>query len=619
MTHSRPSFITVAATLIVAAISTHGQATVAQQQFDGESKAESRVIQLRSQQAQDPALSQRETSSRGDRVKSNPTDAQTRAVASPDQIQFEDIQTSSPVRSQVRPVGRNSSLAVQDLAIPSTSQQIAPNLQPTPTVNPEPNQMGDPSSQESEELVSRQENMVSTEIRSPKSVNVDQPAEMRINLRNHSQEAVSNVKLIANIPDHAKFVSATPRPSRVKGQMYEFVVQRIGSKKTQQILLNVVPTEKSNLEIGTQLILENVQRTVVSVQQPELTMKISGPVQSTTGKMATHTLTIANVGDGVATDVRLKTIFPNTFRQTHSSNATVIPAIRPGASLEIPFESQALTPGKGELKIVADSKSVRRKEATMAVSVHQPELRLSAVGPKLNFVQRDGIYSIDVENTGEVEVTNVQVALSVPDGLKVTTISRQAEVDELGGKLLWSFDKLSAKSSEQIQLKATAIKEGLQVCSILVSSDETLEKEFRLSTQVTTRADLTVRIKNQTGPVQVGAKAEFLVEVENQGSRQASNIDVEVVLPESLMPIKDDQTSDGEKNALTFTEPLVEPGQKITFKFTAVGVSQGDHVVRSTLRAEGSERKVITENSVYVYDVDQTRVSESLSPVVPRR
>ena len=128
-----------------------------------------------------------------------------------------------------------------------------------------------------------------------------------------------------------------------------------------------------------------------------------------------------------------------------------------------------------------------------------------------------------------------------------------------------------------------------------------------------------MRVKNLTGPVQVGAKAEFLIEVENQGTRQATDVNVNVTLPESLMAVKNGLNPDQTENALTFTEPLVAPGQKVIFKFTAVGVSKGDHVVRCTLQAAGSERKVISENSVYVYEIAEARVSESLSPAVPRR
>ena len=617
MNHLPLNFVTALA-LFALAMSANGQLAVAQEHFIGEEQAVNRVIKLRSQPNQNSAITKRvaETTSRGEKV-----DRKTKPVANPNEIQFDDIQVPRALRHQIRPVVQNSAPREQTSILQTSDQQQFVPVSPfvaSASTNYQA-EVAEKKQDEPLETVTVQKSMVSTEIRSPKTVNVNQTAQLQINLRNLSEEKIDNVKLIAQIPEHAKFVSATPRPTRTEGQTFEFVVPRIGREGIQQILLNVIPTTKKALEIGTQVVLEDAQQTVVNVQQPELKMKISGPALAATGKTVTHVLKISNVGDGVATDVRLQTSYPTGLKQTQASETTLISTIQPGAMLEIPFESHALTPGQGELKVFATTKHTERQEASMEVSMHQPELRLSAVGPKLNYVQRDGIYTIDVENTGEVEVTNVQVSLAVPEGIKVTTISREAQVDVQRGTLSWSFDKLEAKSTEQIQMKATAIKEGQQVCNILISSNETLEKEFRLATEVTTRADLTVRVQNLTGPVQVGAKAEFLIEVENQGTRQATDVNVNIALPESLMAVKNGLNPDQTENALSFTEPLVAPGQKVIFKFTAVGVSKGDHVVRCSLQAAGSDRKVISENSVYVYEIAEARVSESLAPVVPRR
>jgi uncharacterized repeat protein (TIGR01451 family) len=618
MNHFPPKFVTALA-LFALAMSAYGQLALAQEHFIGEEQAVNRVIKLRSQPTQKPAITKQvaETTSRGEKV-----DRNTKPVANPNEIQFDDIKLPRTLQHQIRPVVQKNTAPREQKSILRTADQQQFLPAPPSASNSPSNvrsEVAKTKQYETTETVTIRNSMVSTEIRSPQTVNVNQSAQLQINLRNLSDETIDNVKLIAQIPEHAKFVSATPRPTRTEGQTFEFVVPRIGGERTQQVLLNVIPTTKVALEIGTQVILENAQQTVVGVQQPELKMRLSGPARTATGKTVKHMLTITNVGDGVAHDVRLSTLYPTGLKQSQASEAIPISTINPGAMLEIPLESQALTPGQGELKVVATTKHTEPHETSMEVSMHQPELRLSAAGPKLNFVQRDGIYTIDVENTGEVEVTNVQVSLAVPDGIKVTTISREAQVDAQRGTLSWSFDKLEAKSTEQIQLNATAIIEGQQVCNILISSNETMEKEFRLATEVATRADLTVQVKNLTGPVQVGAKAEFLVEVENHGSRQATDVNANVTLPESLMAVKNELNPEQPENALTFTEPIVAPGQKVTFKFTAVGVSPGDHVVRCSLQAAGSERKVISENSVYVYEIAEARVSESLAPVVPRR
>ena len=209
-------------------------------------------------------------------------------------------------------------------------------------------------------------------------------------------------------------------------------------------------------------------------------------------------------------------------------------------------------------------------------------------------------------------MTDIQVSLAIPEGMNVTTISREANMDSANSTLTWSFPKIASRATEQIQLKATAINEGLQVCNIQVSSHETPKKEIKLITEAITRADLSVRIRNVTGPVQVGGKAEFLVEVENQGSRSANDVSVLISLPESLMPVTNDsESAELSDNGIAFAEPVVGPGQKVSFKFTAVGVLEGEYVVRSILQADGSGRQIVSEDTVLVYEVGEARVSES--------
>lgn len=468
------------------------------------------------------------------------------------------------------------------------------------------------------ETVTIQNQLVSTEIRSPETVNVNQSAALQIKLKNLSSDAVENVKLIAEISEHAKFLSANPSPSKVEGRTYEFIIPQIGNEQSQVVMLNLVPTKKAPLKIGTQVVLENIQQTIVGVKQPELSLEIVGPQHITAGKSQKHQLQITNVGDAIATGVQIETNYPAYLRPTQGINPSTISAIKPGGSVNVAIESFALAPGNGKLEISATASNAKQQKTTFEIGVYEPELHLSAAGPKINFLQRGGIYSIDVENTGEVDITNLSVMVSVPTGLKVTTISRPAQIEADQSVLTWNFDKLPPNSMEQIQLKAIASQEGQQICNILVISDDTVKKEFRLATQVITRADLNVGIKNQTGPIEVGSKAEFLVEIENNGSRAANDVEVNVVLPGSLVVAKDTPNYNQSNNSITFTDPTIAPGQKKIFRFSAVGESQGDHIVRSTLKTSGSAKKLIAEKSIFVYDSDETRVSEALNPVLVR-
>ena len=90
---------------------------------------------------------------------------------------------------------------------------------------------------------------------------------MQIDLKveNVGQSDVSNVRLTAVLPTNAKFVSATPQPNRVNGTEYEFTINNLGARQKQFIRLDVIPTDKSPLDIQTNVQIASTQRVAVRV------------------------------------------------------------------------------------------------------------------------------------------------------------------------------------------------------------------------------------------------------------------------------------------------------------------------------------------------------------------
>ena len=461
--------------------------------------------------------------------------------------------------------------------------------------------------------------VINTTIEAPRYINLNQTATMRIKMLNVGETTARQVRLIATLPEHAKFSRAIPRPTRSEGQIHEFLLTNVAAKQLREIAINLVPTQKASMDIGTEVIIENTQHIAVSVREPKLKLKIKGPTVAHTGQALTHQVVVENTGDGSAEEIHLKINLPNELQATKSNGELIIPNIEPGRSILVDFETSAKTAGQVEINVLANAKGIESQSETTDLTIHEPELEVSAVGPQMNFVNREGIYTININNTGQVDVSDVNITLQVPKGIQVTTISQEAAVDAESGVLVWNFAKIASQTEQMIQLKTLSVAEGLQVCNIGVRSNETREKEIRLSTQVATRADMSVSIKNQSGPVQVGGQAQFQVIVENKGSSSANDVTINIELPESLKPVNQPGVQVQEfGNTISFRDAQIEPGQKREFLFSAVGVTKGEHVVRSILQTAGSERRIIVEGSVYVYEVNESRVSESLSPAVPR-
>ena len=71
-------------------------------------------------------------------------------------------------------------------------------------------------------VINNQDSIVRTTIESPKFVNLNKPAIVKINLENTGRTPVGQVEFLVALPKAAKLVLASPEPTMVDGQMLQF-------------------------------------------------------------------------------------------------------------------------------------------------------------------------------------------------------------------------------------------------------------------------------------------------------------------------------------------------------------------------------------------------------------
>ena len=457
---------------------------------------------------------------------------------------------------------------------------------------------------------------VRTNISAPEFVNVNEPATVKIDVTNGGKSIVHDVTLIATLPANVRVES---RNGNFVDGMCTFRVDTLRPGEKRQLTMDIVTAEKRPLDIRTELVMSSNNQVKVGVRQPQLVVSIEGPKQTNIGSKTTHIVTVSNVGDGTAKNVNLVADIPEALRVVEKSGFERPETIRPGQKVTAKIVSVPRKSGPLEMSFVAEGKSCKADLAQAGLRVTQPELRVAAIGPDMNFVERNGIYTINVDNPGEVDIHNVKVQFVIPDGVKVTTISRQAKMDSTERTLTWNFDEIKAQGEQSIQLKAVATSEGEKFSRIRIASDETNEKEVSLKTMIATRAELGIQMKNIGGPVQVGTEATFVVMVENRGSSTANDLEIEVQLPAGVEAVNPKGgIADKDANKILFSDSSLAAGKTREFRFSALGVARGEHIVRSSLETPNSKQRILVENSVFVYEPAQARVSESLQPTIPR-
>ena len=330
-------------------------------------------------------------------------------------IQKAAAQTVSRVRRQsfVPSAQALPQVSAEPIAPPSVPRVSAPAIKPVaakqaPPRKAQPRQATKISTAKTSHtntsaIVNNDDSSIRTTVESPKFVNINKPALVKVKLENTGKTPVGQVEFLVALPESTKLASATPEPTMAEGRLLQFNLKALNANETRQIILNVVPTERTQIDIVTSVRTETQQNVLVAVREPQLEASINGPSQTNLGENVTHEIVITNTGDGVATQVNVQPQFPANLVQTKQSQSNLIPKIEPGKSAKLVYHSQAITPGPVEIKAaVSSDDGVEPRSANLAMTIFEPPLEVSAIGPKVNFVDRNGIYTINLENKGKV-------------------------------------------------------------------------------------------------------------------------------------------------------------------------------------------------------------------------
>jgi len=468
----------------------------------------------------------------------------------------------------------------------------------------------------SEDRVNSALPIIATDVIAPSSVNVGEEANVRLVLSNFGQETVNNLRLAIALPQHLKIIRAKPNVVVSKLGQHQFVIDSIAPDAKSTIEIVVVATEKKPFNIDSELLIASRNRVTVSVKKAELVMTTSTPKQVVIGKKLIHQVTIQNRGDGGAKDVQLKLNIPSALALDKNQKAIKkIGFLPPGESRTVSIETSAMVSGNTSFSYEVAGRNIAPAKISHSTFVARPELFVEAQGPKVNMVNREGVYSISIKNPSDVTISSAKVLVELPQGMTVTTISRAGEINAVAGTAVWTIDHMIPGQTEVIQFKAKLQNEGVQGCKITVQSNETEANQFALNTNVRSMADLAVNIKNETGAVQVGDTATFEIVANNKGSKLAENVEIAVKLPNWIVPEKSAQyTFDATQGRIVFDKVNLATGQESKMKFSVQCKQGGSFVVRSLLNHENYSRPLISEASLFVLEKEREKVGRAIAP-----
>lgn len=456
---------------------------------------------------------------------------------------------------------------------------------------------------------------ITTRIVAVEAINVGEPADLILTSTNTGQSELSAVNLVVHLPEHVELIDASPRPTERAGAtvVWQLPVMAVGQQS--EIRIQVVPHSKHPVSIATELTVVERSRVEIDVRQPEVKMVVEASDKAIVGQKIAHHVRIWNEGDGIARNLQIRLGLTPDMSLVDASEATMnVGALQPGEVRELILETQSTQAGVSPVvyRLAGNRINV---EHSGNVHVVVPELYAEILGPKVNIPNREGTYTINVNNPCEIAINDTRVTLQIPDGMEVTLLSREGDLDEKTRSISWDMATMEPGASESLQFKARLTGNDHQQCHVTVESREASSSKLAFETRAHAHTDLTLAMKNLTGPVNVGETARFMVVATNSGHAAAGNVQIEIEIPEWIKPSPDESFRyDAASSRLIFNPVDIPAGTAAELRFAGTCENAGSFVVRSLLNHNSQSQPMISDASVFVLDTQTERVGSVVTP-----
>jgi len=409
---------------------------------------------------------------------------------------------------------------------------------------------------------------LSIEKLSPKEIQVGEPADFQIVLRNVGRVAVDDVQVFDQIPEGTEFISATPAPSQKSNNQLNWDVGTLSPGVEKRINVKLKPTKPGEI-----------------------------------GSVAQYTFA---KGDGPARDVLIQEDVPEqlNFREGYREIEYEVGTLLPNQSRNVRLALKAKKAGKCQNVIFASGSGGLKSQHKLNLEVVAPSLKTKSSGPGVRFLGRSAKHTFSVSNLGTARATNVNLIARLPSGLRYVQSNNKGTYNRNLHAVLWELAELQNGVDASVEVMTEPIAIGKQPIKFEANADLNISDATDHSLVVEHLVDVFIDIDDVLDPIEIGSETSYRVQVVNQGTKVATNVKLQVDFPNGLKPTKVDgplpNQIRGQQVVFSPIESL-KPGARLSFVVSGQGMAAGDHRVVLKMDTDGRSTTVSKEESTRVY------------------
>lgn len=439
----------------------------------------------------------------------------------------------------------------------------------------------------------------------PPELQVGQSAIFEIHVRNVGPVAADGVEIRDVVPRGARLISTNPRATRTADGQLSWSLGSLPAGEQTAVEIELLPLEEG--EIGSVASVHfRADASVRSrVTRPQLAVEIDAPSQVMIGNELHLTIQVSNPGSGNAVGVVLfKKLSSSLTHPAGSDLEYEVGTLEPGESRTLELNLLAAEPGQLIESLSARAEGNLQATAEFETEIIAPALDVALDGPKRRFLEREAAYTVTVSNPGTASAHEVRLVTHLPPGLKFVTADNYGEYDAATRTVHWLLEELPPQQRGNVTLTAMPVTAGEQTLVIEGSAEQGLAVRKEEGILVEGVAAILFQVADVEDPIAVGGETVYEIRVVNQGTKAATNVRIEALLPPELRVLSaDGPTRHAVESARVLFDPLpkLAPKADTTYQVRVEALQPGDARMRVRLMSDEISSPVTKEESTRVF------------------
>lgn len=456
-----------------------------------------------------------------------------------------------------------------------------------------------------DQLNNHTEQAVTLEWVGPAMIKIGQTFTYELVIRNNGAAKVTDVLVRDKFPEGMKVTAIEPKGTP-DGDGVVWNLGGLDPRQESRIRIEMLAAKKGEVVCHATVSATSPAMAKFRVTEPQLAIKQSSPDKVQIGDPATFSIAIANPGDGPADGVVIRAaLTPGLKHEKGSEFSYELGTLAAGETRTVQIVCDTIKGGNQMVKTQAVGEGGLEAQAESAVAVTEAKLDLAMTGPKLRYLDRSAVYTVAIANPGDSPANNIRLNVQMPAGFKYTTSTQGGRHDAQTRTISWFLGSLNAGEKREVQYSCVAAQTGQHKHVAAAVGQRGIKAESEVMTNVEGISALLLEVVDVDDPVEVGTDTAYEIRVTNQGSREATNVEIHALVPKEMIV----RGGQGPTNyRIEGQEIIFAPLAKLAPRADAIyrvfvrGTGVGDVRFRARLVSDSLAEPVIEEESTKVYE-----------------